>query len=137
MRSATACSSVRTGFRDVFDQGCAEFGLAVAAILEEEQHELPHGREFHAIDQAAAVSLDRDQPGPRENGEMGGQGVVRNIEPSGDLAGGKAMRLFFHEKPESLQPCGLGEGGKCIDRVVLFHMSGTIDAMRDSHVTGS
>ncbi len=82
------------------------------------------------------MALYGNEAGSRENGEMGGHGVVRHIEPPCDLAGWKTIRFLLHEESKCFKPGWLGQGGEGLNGKILFHMSGIIDGFNDSQVTG-
>ena len=49
---------------------------------------------------------------------MRGQGVVRHVEPPGDVAGRQPLRFVRHQQPEHGEARGLREGGKGEDGVI-------------------
>jgi hypothetical protein len=81
------------------------------------------------------VPHGRNQPGAAQDAQVRGQGVVRHIQPAGNLAGRQTVRLLPHEQPEGFEPCGLGEGCEGIDCGVWRHLSGLIDRIYDAHMT--
>ena len=113
----------------------AQFRLAVAAVLEQEQDQAANRAKLDPADHAAAMPLDRDEACPYQDCQMGGEGVVRDIEPPGDLASRQAVWLLRYQQPDGLKPRGLGKGRKDINGKVLSHMSGRIDKICDSHLT--
>ena len=55
---------------------------------------------------AGALGAGEDEPGFAEDGEMVGDGGLRDIE--GDVPTGKFTGI--HERPQDLDPAGIGEG---------------------------
>ena len=135
MRSATTRSRVRTRLGNLCDEGCAEFWLTIAAVLQKEHHELPDCLEFDPIDHGAALALDRDEPGSCQCGEMIGHRVVRHIQAAGDFACRKTLWLLPHQKAERREAGGLSEGGQRLDGEIWFHMSRIIDVICDGQLT--
>jgi hypothetical protein len=58
------------------------------------------------------MSLAVDQARAREHRQMRGHGVLRNLDQTGQFAGGNAFRLTLDEQPERIEAGRLSERGQ-------------------------
>src|ERR1700730_16432460 len=78
----------------------AQFGASVAAIHDQESNEGACACGIGAIGDRPALALAVHQAGTCENGDMGGQRIVRTAHTVGHSAGGKALWLLPHKQSE-------------------------------------
>ena len=79
----------RTTWRQILDQWRADFGTAIAAIPEHEQHDLTQMRKLGPVNDRAAETLGRNQAGTRQHGQMRRHRVLRHGQRFRDIAGGE------------------------------------------------
>ena len=99
-------------------KGAHTSGMAAAAVLEQEGHDLAQPVEVGAVDDRAAAALGADEAGPGQDAEMRGHGVVRDGQLPGDVAGRQAVGLVLHQQPEHVEAGRLGEGREGEDDVL-------------------
>src|SRR5690606_26152740 len=117
-------------------QQCAGFGTAVAAVLEQEQHEFMNRRHTGAVEDGTAPALPRDKTGSHQHSQMRRHGVLRDAALPRQVAGGDALRLNRDERAENIQPGRLGERRKHFYCHWCIHISRIMDAC-DSRMTGT
>lgn len=113
----------------VFDQRRAEFGLAVAAVAQEKQDKRPDRFKLYPVNHAAAMTLGADEARPGENAEVGGHGVVWNIEAPCDLTSRQAIRLLPYQEAKHFQACRLRNCREGRDSRFSVHMSRIADSL--------
>lgn len=96
----------------MFDDGCADFRSATAAIFQKETDQRTQIINLGAIDDGAALSLAAHKIGTRHDIEMRGKSVGGDGQLLGQVACTHAFRLSGHEQAKHIEPRGLGEGGK-------------------------
>lgn len=56
--------------------------------------------------------------------------ILRDFQQTREVAGRKAVRLVFHQRPERLQACRLRQGGERQHSVFSFHISRCMELLR-------
>jgi hypothetical protein len=133
--SVTGHSRSRAAGCEIVDQRRADFRLPVAAVVQQKEHQLAHRLQLDTVDQAPAVTFAGNQAGAAQDGEMRGHGVVRHVQPAGNLACRQAVRLLLHKQPEDIQPGRLRQRGQGVEGILAFHVSRHIDIVCDDQMT--
>src|SRR5258708_19026612 len=89
----------RTTRRQILYQRPADFGTAVTAIPEHEQHDLTQMRKRCPINDRTAETLRRDQTGTRHHGQMRRHRFWRHGQSPGDIAGRIPLGLLTDTQP--------------------------------------
>jgi len=88
----------------------ADFGAALAAVLDEVGEQLLDRGVIRRVNDRAALPAGPDQACLCQNMQAGRQGVGRRAQPAGQLAGGQTARPGAHEQAEDFQPSVLRQG---------------------------
>jgi hypothetical protein len=83
-------------------QRLAQFSAALAAVLEQEQHQRLEAVQVCPVDDRAAATLRTDQAGAGQDPEVRRHGVGGNHEGVRDLTGGQTLRFMPNQEAESL-----------------------------------
>ena len=86
------------------DHRHADFGTAVAAIPQHEQHHRLKCLEIGAVDDRAAEAPRRHEPRAGQDSQMRRHGVLRHRERLGDVTGGKPPRLVLRQQAKHVEP---------------------------------
>ena len=111
------------------DERRAQIGVAGAAIRDEERHQRAQTVEVGTVDDRPALALGPDQAGARQDGKVGGHGILRNVELAGDLARGEAGGRVADEQAEDVEARRLRERRQRRDGLIGFHISNIVDIM--------
>ncbi len=101
--------------------------MAGAAVLEQKAYDVAQSVEVGAVDDRPALPARCHQPCALQLREVGGHGVVRNVQKPRDLPCRQSVRFMLDQEPESVEPRRLSEGGKGGDSVNCVHLSRYID----------
>lgn len=101
----------------------ADLRRARAAVLHQIAQQLAHLVEARAVDDRPALSSGFQQACMGEHLEVGAQGVWRRIQPTGDLAGGDAVRSGLDQHSEGGKPTLMRKRGQSDDSGFNFHIS--------------
>ena len=105
------------------NHGLADLGASAAAVAEHEERDVAEGVEVGAVYDRAAVPLGGDEAGAAQHRQMRRQRVLRDVEITGQVAGGKSFGLVRDEPPERLEAGRLRERCKGEDGIFGFHIS--------------
>ena len=86
--------------------------MPVTAVRHQKPDQRAHSANVRAVNDGAALARSTDETGARQNGEMGGQGILLRADRFGDRARGETARLVTHEKPKDFEPRRLSERGE-------------------------
>ncbi len=102
MRSCIELLLGRAAWDDVGKQRRANVGMARAAIFQEEINGFAEVLEIGPVNDRAALSFRGDQPRPRQDREMGGHSVLRNVQDARHLARRYTVRFVHHYELEGV-----------------------------------
>ena len=101
--------------------------MAATAILDQELDQVLGAVEIGAVANDPAIALRLDQAGALQNGQVARQGALGDVQVVGQVAGGNRIRRKPDELPEDFQARFLGQGAKCRQGLLWFHISRIID----------
>lgn len=105
MRLGVARLLGRAARSEVSDDGCADLGSALTAILEKEPDEVLHPAQIGSVDDRPAAALRRDQPRVFQHPKVRRERVVRHAEATRHVTSGQSLGLVRDQEAESIQPC--------------------------------
>jgi hypothetical protein len=99
----------------VTKERCAYIRVSGAAILQKKADGFTKLFEADPVNNQATLPVGRDQSGARQDSEVGGHSILRNIQDTRHVSRGNAIRLVHYYGPERVHPRRLSQRRKGFD----------------------